>query len=326
MPEVLVAGEALVEIMRPGTDLPLDEAGPFTGPYPSGAPAIAADALGLLGRRVGFIGAVGEDDFGRCVITRLAADGVDVRYLREIPDATTAIAFVTYFRDGRRRFLFHLRESAAVRLTTDDIDEAYLGDVAYLHLSGSTVAISDALHGQCLQLTDRVLARGGRLSFDPNFRPELLPAEEARDAFAPFVQRAAVLLPGVTEASWLTGEADPLAAAWTLLARGPSLVVLKRGPAGATALTSAGRVDAPGFPVEEVDPTGAGDCFAAALLSALIDGRDLRTALRGATAAGALAVGRRGPMEGSPTRAALESFLAERGGSPRAQTEEETEG
>ena len=313
MPELLVVGEALVEIMRPGVNLPLDEPGPFAGPYPSGAPAIAADALSLLGRQVGFIGAVGDDDFGRCIIRRLSADRVDVQYLRQVRDATTAMAFVTYFRDGSRRFLFHLRHSAAAYLNTDDVDDAYLRDVTYVHISGSTLAISPVLQERCLRLVDRVIAHGGRLCFDPNFRPELLAPEVARTDFAPFVQRASVLLPTAAEACWLTGEADPPAACQALLAAGPALVVLKQGAAGATAFTADGVTSAPGFAAEEVDPTGAGDCFAAALLVALLEGADLPRALRWANAGGALAVTRRGPMEGSPTRQALEAFLVRAG-------------
>jgi sugar/nucleoside kinase (ribokinase family) len=310
MPKILVAGEALVEIMRPGLDLPLDAPGPFEGPFPSGAPAIAADAVSRLGGWAGFIGAVGDDDFGRCVIRRLEADGVDVRFLRRVSDATTAMAFVTYFRDGSRRFLFHLRQSAATAMDTDQVDNGYLADVAYLHLSGSTLAMSERLRQTCLALADRVLSTGGRLSFDPNFRPELLPAEEARKAYRPFVERASVLLPSGQEACWLAAQGDPTVACRTLLEMGPSLVVLKQGTGGATAFSRERTIHVPGYAVEEVDPTGAGDCFAAGLLTALVEGLDLETALRLANGARALAVTRRGPMEGTPTRQALEEFLA----------------
>lgn len=312
MPEVLIVGEALVEIMRPGVDLPLDEPGPFEGPFPSGAPAIAADAVSRLGRQAGLVSAVGDDDFGRCVAQRLASDGVDIRHLQRVHGATTAMAFVTYFRDGTRRFLFHLRGSAVTAIRTDGVGDEDLRGVAYLHLSGSTLAISDELRARCLDVSDRVIAAGGRLSFDPNFRPELLSPDAARLAFVPFVRRASVLLPSGQEACWLTGEADPDRACRALLEQGPQLVVLKHGAAGSSAYTRDGVVHVPGFAVEEVDPTGAGDSFAAAMLVALLEGMDLNRALQFANAAGALAVTKRGPMEGTPTRRSLEEFLVRR--------------
>ncbi|MCY3719770.1 MAG: carbohydrate kinase family protein, partial [Anaerolineaceae bacterium] len=59
----------------------------------------------------------------------------------------------------------------------------------------------------------------------------------------------------------------------------------------------------------EVDATGAGDSFAAALTVALLEGMPLAQAGRFANAVGALAVTRIGPMEGSPTRAEVEAFM-----------------
>jgi sugar/nucleoside kinase (ribokinase family) len=65
----------------------------------------------------------------------------------------------------------------------------------------------------------------------------------------------------------------------------------------------------PGFVVEEVDPTGAGDCFNAACVIGLYAGWPLERTARFACAAGALAVTRLGPMEGAPTRAEVEALL-----------------
>ncbi len=67
--------------------------------------------------------------------------------------------------------------------------------------------------------------------------------------------------------------------------------------------------DVPSFQVEEVDPTGAGDTFCGAFLTALTEGMSLAECARFANAAGAMSVRKQGPMEGAPSRAELDAFL-----------------
>src|SRR5512146_1481612 len=108
MASIWTMGEILVEIMRPRAGMPLNQSGEFLGPFPSGAPAIFIDTVARLGHSAGIIGGVGEDDFGRCVLDRLAMDGVDCHLIQRYPGESTAVAFVTYCRDGSRKFLYHI--------------------------------------------------------------------------------------------------------------------------------------------------------------------------------------------------------------------------
>ena len=102
-PRVIALGELLVEVMRTGLDQPLSQPAEFVGPFPSGAPAIFVDAVARLGMQAGFIGVVGADAFGDCVLGRLRDDGVDTTHCRTAPGYTTGIAFVSYRSDGSRR-------------------------------------------------------------------------------------------------------------------------------------------------------------------------------------------------------------------------------
>src|SRR5512146_1216259 len=92
-PEIVSMGNMLVEVMRTRVDAPLDRPGEFAGPYPSGDTCIYASTVARLGRSVGFIGAVGQDDFGRCLLDRFAEDGVDFSCGRVLPGYTTGVAF-----------------------------------------------------------------------------------------------------------------------------------------------------------------------------------------------------------------------------------------
>ncbi|GAC1432724.1 MAG: sugar kinase [Chloroflexota bacterium] len=314
-PTFITLGEPLVEVMRDSVGVGLDVEGTFRGPYPSGAPAIVACAAARLGADAGFIGCVGDDDFGRCFRARCARDGVDTRLLVVDPHATTGTAFVTYFPDGSRRFVFHVGGSAAALLTPAMVDPAYFSGTEVVHITGSTLAISDGCREACVRAARVAKEAGAWVSFDPNLRPELLGGRTVAQVCAPILEVADILLPSGHEAALLAGappDADPATACQDLLDGAAHLVVLKEGAAGSTAFTAGGPpLHVPSFPVWEVDPTGAGDCFAAALLVGLRAGLPLSSALRRANGAGALATTRRGPMEGAPTAGEIDQFLAE---------------
>jgi len=310
MAQLISVGEALVEIMRPVADQPLDQAGLFHGPFASGAPAIFAVAAARLGARVSFIGGIGADAFGRLLRARLDEEGVDTSAMQTHRGYTTGIAFVAYAADGRREFVFHLRQSAASVADADRLEPADFAGVSWLHLSGSALVLSENSRATCQRAWQLTQAAGGRLSFDPNLRPELLPLEAAREIFQPYLEAAELLLPTAEEARALAASSDDDRAADWLRAGSARIVVLKRGASGCTFFSDEGRMDVPGFAVEEVDPTGAGDCFNAACVVGLEAGWSLAQVARYANAAGALAVSRRGPMEGAPTLSQIKRLIA----------------
>ena len=132
--DVITIGECLVEIMRDKRDVPHSVPGTYLGPYPSGAPAIFADACARLGLKVGIIGAVGKDDFGKLLLDRLKGDGVDVSRMKVLEDNTTGVAFVTYFSSGSRQFIYHIKHAAAGQIFPEDVDLDYVGGSRLLHL------------------------------------------------------------------------------------------------------------------------------------------------------------------------------------------------
>ncbi len=313
MATIIMAGEALVEVMRTERDLPLDRPGPLAGPFPSGAPAISASAAARLGARVAFIGSVGADAFGDCLVNRLQADGVDCRGLRRVPDRLTGIAFVSYRSDGGRSFVFHLPQSAAAEVFADQTPSAVWADARTVHIMGSSLATSAALRDTCYWLAERIHARGGTVSLDPNLRPELMPVERIRAVCEPVLSRARIVMPSGAELAALSGEEDPDRGARRLLERGVEVVALKCGAQGSVLYTQAGKRAIPAYTVTEIDPTGAGDCFDAALLVGLSEGWPLDKAALWANAVGALATTRLGPMEGAPWRREVLAFMAAQG-------------
>ena len=306
----ITIGEILVEIMAEEPGIGFLEPIRLLGPFPSGAPAIFIDQCARIGGSAGIIAAVGDDDFGRLNLNRLRDDGADVSAVLVSPDFPTGSAFVRYRPDGARDFVFNITKSAAGLVSLTPQARALLARAGHIHVMGTAFAIPHlwAMLDEAIPL---VRSRGGSVSLDPNLRKELLGHGQTQHRLAQVISQSNLLLPSGDElflAAGVAGEANALQA---LFAQGVGEVVLKRGAAGSTYFAADGtRIDAPGFAVAEVDPTGAGDCFGGAFVACRRLGMSPGQSLIYANAAGARNVTRLGPMAGAGTLAELDAFIA----------------
>lgn len=303
-------GEILVEIMATTVGNGFLEPLPLLGPYPSGAPAIFIDQCARIGGSAAMVGAVGDDDFGRVNIERLRRDGAEVSGIAVDPDHPTGTAFVRYRPDGSRDFVYNIARSAAARFGWTEGVRALVERSGHLHVMGTALSMPSAW--EVIERAAQVIkGRGGSLSLDPNLRKELRHDDETEARFARLVDMADLLLPSGEELERAAGVEGEEAALARLFERGVAEVALKRGARGATCFRADGtRLDAPAFVVEEVDPTGAGDCFGGAYVACRRLGMGPAEALGYGNAAGARNVTVRGPMEGAGTRAELDRFIA----------------
>ncbi|MBY4633356.1 tagatose kinase [Rhizobium croatiense] len=303
-------GEILVEIVATTVGDGFLEAQPLVGPFASGAPAIFISQCGRLGGKAAMVGAVGDDDFGRVNTDRLKRDGVDVSAISIDADYPTGSAFVRYRADGSRDFVYNIATSAAARFGWSQTVGDLIDRSGHLHVMGSALSVPSARE-VIEKAVDIVRARGGTLSVDPNIRRELKLDEDTERRFSKLVAAADLLLPTGEElerAAGVEGEAEAIR---RLFEMGVKEIVLKRGVNGATYFGRQGdRIDAPAFVVQEVDPTGAGDCFGGAYLTCRRLGMSQKQALTYASAAGARNVMVLGPMEGAGTRQELDAFIA----------------
>ena len=313
MKSILTIGEILVEIMATEPGDGFLEPIQLVGPFPSGAPAIFIDQAARFGQPAAMIGCVGDDDFGRVNLNRLRRDGVDVSGIRIDPEAVTGSAFVRYRPDGSRAFVYNIKQSASGRIALDAAARAVLNRSDHLHVMG-TALVSPAIVEIVIKAVETVKARGGAVSFDPNLRPEMLNLPGLRNACEALFRRCDVFLPSGPELYLFTAADTEEGAVAEILSQGVRAIVHKRGAEGASYFDAATHLTQPGFAVEEVDPTGAGDCFGATFISCWLRDMAPGRCLAYAAASGALAVTRRGPMEGAASQAELDAFLAERTG------------
>lgn len=311
MADLVCLGEVIVEMVADAVDQGGRQAGLWHGPYPSGAPAILADQAACCGTNVSVVGVVGDDDFGAVCRERLESSRVDTTFLATDQSLPTGVAFVRYRSDGSRTFIFHLANAAAGKWTSAASERALEG-ARCLHLMGSTAYSLEAATSM-RRAADLALSHGAKVSFDPNIRPENLTSDGLKDQLRAILNRATYVLASRGELPFLTDGVTDEEVARGLLANGAQLVVIKDGARGCLVMGAGQELtQIPAMSAEEVDPTGAGDCFGGTFLACLLDGMAPERAARYACVAGALAVEARGPMEGNQNRTALEQAARSR--------------
>jgi len=306
--DVALFGEAMLLLVadRPG---PLENAEAFHK-RTAGAETNVAIGLARLGLKVGWASRLGTDSMGRYLIAAMKAEGIDCSHVICDPAQRTGFQFKGRVTDGSDPPVeYHRKGSAASQMGPADVDEAWLRSARHLHATGVFPAISDSSLQAALKSMDVMRAAGRTISFDTNLRPTLWSSTETmRHWVNELASRADWVLPGIEEGVLLTGHTKPEDVARFYRERGAKLVVVKLGAEGAyydSEVAGTGRVD--GFPVKEViDTVGAGDGFAAGVVSALLEGRSVPEAVRRGAWIGARAVQVLGDTEGLPTRAQLE--------------------
>jgi len=313
MPRIISFGEALIDAFaEPG--IPLRDM-PTLHTAPGGAPANVAVALARLGADVGFVGKVGDDEFGRMLIDLMDGEGIDVSHFTADPAAPTMMSVVATPTPTEQDFVIY--SGAGARLSTDNLSHDYFAE-ADLFIYGSVTLAGDA--GDTLrQVLQWIHNSAGQTIFDVNLRPALWPdMDQARRCIDTCIDAATILKVNEVELEFLTGQTDPDTGSRQLLERGVRLCCVSLGAEGAYFNTghTSGRV--PVFPVEIANTTGSGDAFVAGLAHQLslrqvpiddMDGAMMTEIVRFANACGALAATRVGAMSGLPSLDAVEKFL-----------------
>ena len=311
MAEVICMGDILVEIMRPEAGIPLNREGYFRGPFPSGAPAIFIDTVAKMDHTAAIIGGVGDDDFGHYTIDRMRADGVDCRFIHLSDRLSTGCAFVTYFEDGSRKFIFHMGNSAAAEVDIPDISD--MDDLKYFHIMGTSLADNPKFADGIVGLMRAAVKKGAKVSFDPNLRFELIRDRRVYEIIDEIVGNTAVLLPGKEELMIITGE-DSVEKAIKKAFENPVLevIALKNGSKGSIIYTRENSFESDIYTVDVADATGAGDSYAEGFIAGLLENRPLEECAKMAAACGALNCAAFGPMEGKISPEIVWKMIEER--------------
>lgn len=255
---------------------------------------------------------VGDDSFGRSLRELWAREAVDTAGVTVDADAPTGVYFVSHCNDDHA-FSYLRSVSAATRLSPASLPLTVIASARVLHLSAISQAISTTACDACFAAIDAARAAGARIAYDTNLRLALWPLARAKAMILAALRVADWALPSLDDARLLFGTDDPAAIAEVCHGLGPAVVVVKLGRDGCLVSEAGRRVHLPGFQVDAIDATGAGDCFDGAFIARKLAGDDSIAAARYANAAGALATTGYGAVDPLPRAGDVARML----GAPR---------
>ncbi len=264
-----------------------------------GKGANQAVAAARAGGRVSFIARVGQDVLGDQAVAGFVKDRIDVEHVVRDKGAPSGVALIFVARDGENSIA--VASGANGRLSPADVKKArqVIASAAVLVMQLETPLAT-------VQAAAETAAKAGvQVILNP------APAQPLPDELLRLVS---ILTPNETEAELLTGikvddEASAGRTADRLLARGVRTVIITLGPRGAFVAAEGVRKLIPGFPMQAVDTTAAGDVFNGALAVALAEGQALEQSVRFANAAAAISVTRLGAQPSAPKRKEIDQLV-----------------
>jgi len=306
MIDVVCFGEILWDVFESGRPRHGEPIARQFRPELGGAPANVAIGLARLGARSALVAGVGRDRLGDALVAELKSDGVDTRFVQQLPNRT-GLTFV--FRDerGEPDYLFYRHESADLAIRAAHITPA-MGRAHWV-LLGTSMLMTRELAGATEAFLNVAQSEGAQPFVDLNVRPHLWSSPALmRRAIGKLASRASLVKASDADLQAIGGDAADLK--WLERWAPKATWLITRGAGEASAIGAHGEVHMPAIRTRCVSATGAGDAFIAGTLATLVAARALpgtrawadpdlwRTALRVGHSMGKKAVSAAGAVAG----------------------------
>ena len=286
MPDVISIGAVNIDIIARVERLPaIDEEVAVLDleTFHGGSAANVAVGVSRLGYSSGFVGIVGTDRFGDMLIEELETEGVDISHLKRVV-GSSGLVYAAVNPNGDRTL--YSSKGASSNFDRSIIPVDYIKECKILHLT--SIIADKAIDA---------LGFASSIAHDTNaktiFDPGLIFAEKGVDALSGILKNSYIVLPSQVEAYMLTGLKGKDAGR-KLLEYGPEAVIITQGEKGCLFITRDSTRKISAVKSEAVDTTGAGDSFAAGLISALLENRKLEDAVEFAGFVASISVTQRG--------------------------------
>lgn len=301
-PKILVIGSSNTDMIIKLDKIPVPGETVIGGEFstaPGGKGANQAVAAARAGGNITFIASVGNDSLGAQAIEGFRRDGINVDYIKRIENVASGVALI--FVDKKGENSIAVASGANATLNFDHIKD--LKEV----ISQAQILLMQ------LETPISTITLAAQLAHEAGVKVILNPAP-AQPLDDNLLKTVSIITPNETEAELLTGikvedESSAAEAAKILLSKGIETVIITLGANGVFLATRNEQKMIPGFKVDAIDTTAAGDVFNGALAVGLAENKSFDEAIRFANAAAALSVTKLGAQPSAHSRQEIDSYL-----------------
>jgi 5-dehydro-2-deoxygluconokinase len=313
--DIIPIGRVAVDLNPIDMNKPLQESTTFRK-YLGGSPANIAVGMARLGKKVGFIGKVSHDQFGKFVISYFEKEGIDISNIAVAKHGESlGLTFTEILSPTESSILMYRNEVADLALSTEDIHEDYIKNAKSILISGTALAASPSREAVLLAL-EYARKHAVVVIFDLDYRNYSWKSKEEIVVYYSTVARSSDIVLGSREEFNLmesvlhsTGGSDKETAdRW--LAHDNKIVVIKHGKDGSTAYTNdGGMYKIKPFPVETIKSFGGGDAYASAFIYGLMEGWDIIDCLEFGSGSASMLVSSHSCSDAMPKAEDIKKFI-----------------
>jgi 5-dehydro-2-deoxygluconokinase len=294
---------------------PMEETKTFTK-YVGGSPANIAIGMARLGKKVGFIGRVSDDQLGRFALNYFRNDGIDTsNIVVDKEGASMGLAFTEIKSPTESSILMYRDNVADLKIEPKDVSEEYIKNSASLLISGTALSKSPSREA-CFVAMEYARKHNTVIIFDIDYRPySWASKEEVAVYYSMTAKMSDIIIGSREEFDLMEALIDPENNSDEVTANRwfdyrAKIVVIKHGKEGSIGYTKDGKsYKVKPFPVKLLKSFGGGDAYASAFLYGLMEGWDVEKSLEFGSASAAMLVASHSCSEAMPTVKEVKEFI-----------------
>lgn len=283
--------------------------------YVGGSPANIAVGMARLGKKVGFIGRISDDQMGDFCESFFQQEGIDTSHIVRCTEGESmGLAFTEILSEQESGLIMYRNQAADLMLCPDDVEEAYIKKSRMLIVSGTALSAGPSREAVFKAIE---LARKHQVVviFDVDYRAYTWKNKDEISLYYTMAARQADIIMGSREEYELMDHLlcdglDDAGTADKWMRENAKIVVIKHGKEGSTAYTAdGGAYSIRPFPVKALKGFGGGDGYGSAFLSCLLDGCEIIDCLEHGSASASMLVASHGCSPDMPSMEELEAFI-----------------